>query len=427
MRGRGRLAVVALALSCLASGCGSSSEDGSNSEATTALEVVSWWTSGSEEQALSTVIDRYRSAHPGVTVTNATVAGGGGANAQVVLAERLLRGDQPDLWQTFPGGALGRYADQNQVRDVSTVYSSGLAAAVPKTILDGLTVDGKQYGVPTSAHRGNVLFYNRELLAEAGLTLPTDGYSGETFLDDLASLDQAGVTPLCLGAKDRFTTAALFENVLLGVVGTSGWDDIRADRFDWSSGPVREALDRFGTILDHADPEAGALSWDAATRKLADGGCAFQTLNDSALGELLKAGAVEGSDFGAVTYPGTEDAYMAVVDTFVVGRQAENQRNGLDFLAIIAAPETQLAFSKAKGSVPVRTDVDVSSLTPYQQGAAEALRTKTIAWSIVHGEATSPQFQSGFYDAVETYVRSRDPKAFSDTLIDAMRRQPPAK
>jgi glucose/mannose transport system substrate-binding protein len=39
----------------------------------------------------------------------------------------------------------------------------------------------------------------------------------------------------------------------------------------------------------------------------------------------------------------------------------------------------------------------------------------------------SPQFQQGFYDAVETYVRSRDPRAFSNTLTEAMSRQPPAK
>jgi glucose/mannose transport system substrate-binding protein len=77
--------------------------------------------------------------------------------------------------------------------------------------------------------------------------------------------------------------------------------------------------------------------------------------------------------------------------------------------------------------VPVRTDVDVSSLTPYQQSAAKALREETVLWSIVHGSATSPRFQQGFYDAVQTYVRSGDARAFTKTLSDAMGRQPPPK
>ena len=40
--------------------------------------------------------------------------------------------------------------------------------------------------------------------------------------------------------------------------------------------------------------------------------------------------------------------------------------------------------------------------------------------SIAHGEAMSPEFQEGFYDAVSTYVRTRNPDAFADDLEDAV-------
>jgi glucose/mannose transport system substrate-binding protein len=423
-----RRLAAALALTLIASAACTTDQTRSSSEPTTNLEVISWWTSGSEEQALNVLFDAYRKAHPDVTIVNATVAGGGGSNASVVLAQRLLRGDPPDSWQTFPGGALRQYAAQSQLSDVSSVIrDSGMAANMPKVVLDGLTVNGKQYGVPTSSHRGNVLFFNRKLLAKAGVADPAKGYTSETFVSDLAKLKAAGVTPLCLGAKDRFTTTALFENVLLGVVGADGWRQITADRFDWRGTKVRQALTQFGKILDYADPEAAGLSWDAATGKLASGGCAFETMNDSAYGELVKAGAKEGTDFGAIPYPGTDSNYVAVVDTFVRARQAKNGRNASDFLTVIAAPDVQAAFSKVKGSVPIRTDADISSLSPYQQSAAQALRSQTVLWSIVHGSAMSPQFQQGFYDAVEAYVRSRDARAFSNTLTDAMGRQPPAK
>jgi glucose/mannose transport system substrate-binding protein len=401
---------------------------GVSQRSATDLEVVSWWTSGSEKQGLTVLFDAYRAAHPGATVINGAVAGGGGSNAQVVLAQRLLSGNPPDVWQTFPGGALRAYVDQGQVADLSDLYGrGGLAAVLPEVIRDGLTVEGKQYGVPTSAHRGNMLFYNTALLAKAGVTQPGAGYLPPTFLDDLAKLDKAGITPLCLGAKDPFTTTALFENTLLSVVGADGWRRIAEDRFHWDSDSVAEALRRFGQILDYADPQAAALTWDAATKKLAAGECAFETLNDSAFGELVSAGAVDGKTFGEVPYPGTDGTYVAVVDTFVRARQSENARKASEFLAVLGSPETQLAFSKAKGSVPIRTDVDVSSLTPYQQSAAKALRSDTVLWSIVHGEAMRPQFQQGFYDAVATYVRSRDAKAFRTTLTDAMRRQAPPK
>ena len=298
---------------------------------------------------------------------------------------------------------------------------------LPKVIIDGLTIGGKQYGVPTSSHRGNMLFFNTKLLAKAGVDKPSSGYTTKQFLSDLGKLKSAGVTPLCLGAKDRFTTAALFENILLSEVGVDGWKKIASDRFDWGGSQVDQALEDLGTALDNADPEAAGLSWDAATKKLASGGCAFETLNDSAFGELEKVGAVDGTDFGEVPYPGTDGTYVAVVDTFVAAKKAKNAKNAPDFLAVIGTADTELAFSKAKGSVPLRSDVDVSTLTPYQQSAVKALRSDTVLWSIVHGEAMSPQFQQGFYDAVETYVRSRDAKAFSRTLTDAMGQQAPPK
>jgi glucose/mannose transport system substrate-binding protein len=427
-----RLVTLGLALTCSAAVLGSTaactSSGSADQRASSGLEVASWWTSGSEQQALTVLFDAYRAAHPGVAVTNGAVAGGGGSNAAVVLAQRLLSGNPPDVWQTFPGAALRAYADQDAVADVGGVYDrTGLAAALPPVIRDGLTVDGVRYGVPTSAHRGNMLFFNPALLARAGVAPPAAPYPPAAFEADLAKLRQAGITPLCLGAKDPFTTAALFENTLLGGVGAEGWGRIRADRFDWGSPAVDAALQRFGRLLDYADPQAAALTWDEATRKLAAGGCAFETLNDSAFGELITAGAVDGQTFGEVAYPGTDGNFVAVVDTFVQARQTPNARNASDFLAAVADPATQLAFSRAKGSVPIRTDVDVSSLSSYQQSAARELRDDTVLLSIVHGEAMPPRFQQGFYDAVETYVRSRDPKAFRATLTDAVSRQVPAK
>ena len=120
-------------------------------------------------------------------------------------------------------------------------------------------------------------------------------------------------------------------------------------------------------------------------------------------------------------FPGTDEQYLAVIDAFVVARDAVDGRNGLDYLQVVASPEATLKFNAIKGSVPVRTDVPVSSLSPYQQTAAQALRDKTFLLSIVHGEAMSPAFQQGFYDAIATYRSSHDPAVFAKTLADAVR------
>lgn len=421
----GLAATMALATGLAACGAPSSSPIDEDSNK---LELISWWTSGSEEQALNVLIDAFKTKYPDVDVENAPVVGGGGTNAQVVLAQRLLAGDPPDVWQTFPNGPVQAYVSQRQLADVTTVASeSGLSTHIPQVILDGLTVDGKLYGVPTSSHRGNVLFFNLDVLQKAGVAKPGNGYKATDWIADLKKVKDSGAVPLCLGAKDAFTTATLFENILLSVIGPEGWDQIAADRFDWRGPQVRVALGLFGEALDQADPAASGLSWDQATKKLGEGGCAFEVMNDSAYGELIKAGAIDGQTFGEVPFPGTESTYLAVVDTFVKARAAENGKNASEFLAVIADPTVQVNFSKIKGSVPVRTDADVSSLSSYQQSAAAALRDSRVLWSITHGSAMSPTFQQGFYSGVNAYVRTRDAKTFSSTLIETVAAAPPQR
>jgi glucose/mannose transport system substrate-binding protein len=411
-------AVAALALTSGA--CGGDSPT-SATTSTKQLEVVSWWTSGSEAAALDALFAAFRHSTPGVDVVNGAVAGGAGSNAIVELAKRLQSGNPPDVWQTFDGKSVQGYARRGVVRSVASVYDRGkLRASMSPTILRSVMRGGQPYGVPTGAHRSNVLWFNKRLLTRAGVTPPASGYTLAAFLGDLKKVKAAGATPLCLGARDRFTTVELFENTLLSSIGPRGWKDMVADDLHWRSGRVDAALKAFGAMLGYADPQANQLTWDGATRKLASRGCAFESMNDSAFGELVATGAREGKDFGVTAFPGTDGSFLAVVDVFVAATKAKNAKNALAFLGDISGPSTQLAFHKAKGSIPVIRGIDVSSLTPYQRASSKAFWASPALLSIAHGEAMSPAFQEGFYDAVSTYVRTRSADAFADDLEDAV-------
>ena len=411
------LAAVAI-LALVAGGC-TDNEPTSAATRTDDLEVVSWWTSGSEAAALDVLLTAFRTENPGVDPVNAAVAGGAGSQAIVALAKRLQKNDPPDVWQTFAGRAVQGYAERGVVRDVTSAFD---AAVMHPTIARSLLRDGRAYGVPTGAHRGNVLWFNVAALAKAGVAVPAAGYSLTALLGDLRRLKDSGVTPLCLGARDPFTTVELFENVLLSAIGVDGWRDLTGDTLDWRGSRVQAALRSFGELLGYADPRADGLTWDAAMKTLASGGCAFASMNDSAYGELVAGGGREGADFGVVPFPGTGGAFLAVVDVFVAATRADNARNALAFLTVIGRPAVQAAFSRAKGSVPVVRDVDVSALPAYQRAASADLWNLPVLMSVTHGQAMSPEFQEGFYDAVRTFVRTRDPGSFADTLEDAVAR-----
>jgi glucose/mannose transport system substrate-binding protein len=419
-RRRAAATATAAALALMLAACGDSAPTSATKD-TKQLEVVSWWTSGSEAAALHALLAAFRASHPGVHVVNAAVAGGAGSNARVNLAKRLQNDDAPDVWQTFAGKSVQGYARRDVVRSVAPIFARDhLRARMQPTIRRSLMRDGQPYGVPTGAHRGNVLWFNRRLLRRAGVTPPSTGYTVAAFMADLKKVKASGAVALCLGGKDRFTRAELLENTLLSSIGPDGWKDMVDDDLDWRGSQVHTALQRFGDMLGYSDPQASRLTWDQATKKLASGGCAFEAMNDSAFGELVRAGAREGRDFGSTAFPGTGDSFLAVVDVFVAATKAQNAKNALAFLGDISTPATQLAFHRAKGSVPVVRGVDVASLSAYQRASSKALWSSPVLLSVAHGEAMSPEFQEGFYDAIDTYVRTRSTDGFAKDLEDAV-------
>lgn len=396
----------------------SCSSDQQSGGETDALEVLSWWTSASEQPALDVLLDGFSAEHEGVNVTNSSVAGGSGSNAQVVLTSRLASGNPPDVWQTLSGGNVEAWVRAASIADVSALYTPEVTDALPDAVVDSMSVDGKQYGVPTGAHRANVLLANTAVLDELGITLPTDDTTLDEFLADIEKVSAAGATPMCLGGKDSFTVAGLFESVLLAHVGQDGWDRISNDRFNWSGDDVQAALADFGTIVDTVDPQSWSMTWDQAATSLAEGDCAFEQMNDSAYAELRAAYPDDAEDIIAVAFPGTSDTFLAVIDTFVQAKGTVNSANATAFQEAILDPTVQSDFSVVKGSIPVRLDADVSELDDEQLESVDAFRKLPILQSISYGELVSPAFQQGFFDAVDSFANSRDASSFAEILVD---------
>ena len=436
---------------------------GSTPTANGSIDVLSWWTSTSESSALNVLVDSYEKQNPGTSVDETAVVGGGGSQAHVVLATRIAHGDPPDVWQSLVGGNITAWHNAGAVGDVSSLFTDEVKAQLPENVLSSVSVDGKQYAAPLSAHRANVLMYNRDVLKGAGIAEPGEGYTLDQFLADLEALKAKGTTPLCIGGADSISTAGLFEAVLLATVGKEGWERIEADRFDWSGQEVQNALNTFGRLIDYTDATGKNNTWSEASGRLAAGECGFYQMNDSAFAEstaLNDSGAAPSagtnvdtpssgapsaganvdtpssadpsagtdtdapstgaSPVAATVFPGTEGMFLMVVDSFVVSSSTDNRDGANAFLTTALDPQVETDFCKVKGCVPVRNDADVSSLTPYQQQTADALRSQTVLNSISYGEVISPAMQDGFFQAVKNYIATRDAASFNRILTERL-------
>jgi glucose/mannose transport system substrate-binding protein len=382
------------------------------------LEVFSWWTSEGEHPALVALFDAFTASNPDVEIIDAGVAGGGGGPAQAVLQTRLQGNQPPDSWQSHPGRELvDQYVKVGYCEPITDLFASeGWNDAIPQGLIDQCSYEGEQYLVPVGVHRGNGLWYNKQVVADAGITIG-ETMTQEEFTAALATLQTAGVTGLALGDKDGFVPAQTFENHLLGALGPDKYSALFNMESDWSSDEVKGVMESFGTLLDNINDDHSALAWSDATALIIEGKAAFNTMGDWAYGEFVAKNVVD--QMGWVSYPGSAGSFVLVVDGFTKPKGAPNLDNAIAWLKTCGTVDAQAAFNPLKGSIPARTDVPTDGFSEYHQWSIASFAGDALVPSAAHGLATSPAFKQAFYDAAIAFVTDRDVETFASTLADA--------
>ena len=389
-----------------------------NAAASGKLEIFSWWTSGGEAAALDELFKAYKATYPSVEIVNAAVAGGGGSAAQAVLQTRLAGNNPPDSWQTHIGRELfDQYVAAGYTDPVTSLYTSqGWTSVVPKGLVDQVTQDGEQYAVPVGVHRGNDLWYNKQVLQEAGITVG-ETMSVDDFFKAADTLKAKGVPALGLGDKDPFVAPQTFENTLLGAIGPEKYMGLWDGSVAWDDPQVKDAMGTFGKMLGYVNDDHAALTWDGAVDLLIQGKVAFNTMGDWAYGEFVAKNVVD--NIGWVSHPGTQGSFVLVVDCFTLPKNAPDADNARNWLTVIGSKQAQEAFNPLKGSIPARTDIDKAKFSAYHQWSIDSFAKDTLVPSVAHGEAASPQFKQALYDATTSFVVDRDVDTFASTLADA--------
>ena len=158
------------------------------------------------------------------------------------------------------------------------VYSEyGFNDVFPQGVLDIVSYDGHPWSVPVNIHRSNVLWYNKAIFEEYGLTAPT---TWDEFIAVAETLKAAGITPLALGDNGPWAAAHLFETLLAGVLGPEAYTGLWNGATSWDDPKVTEALNTFRTVLNYVNEDHTALSWDQANQYVIDGTAAMTIMGD---------------------------------------------------------------------------------------------------------------------------------------------------
>ena len=387
--------------------------------ATSKLEIFSWWTAGGEAQGLQAVLNLFHKYYPDVQVINATVAGGAGSNAKAVLKTRMLGGNPPDSFQVHAGMELiDTYVIPGLMEPITKYLKEwGAYDKFPKAILDICSYKGEVYSVPMNVHRGNVVFYNKKIAKEIGMTTPPKTW--DEFMTYLYLAKSHGYTGLALGDKNKWTATHLFEDILLGKLGPAKYKGLWNGTTSFKDPAVLEALLTFKEALQYINPDHSALAWQDATRMVYDGKALANVMGDWAEGYLKSLGWKPGVDFGWFAVPETQNAFMVVSDTFGLPKGAPDKENALRWLKLISSVEAQDIFNPIKGSIPARLDANKSKYDVYLQWSMKDFATKALTPSIVHGSAAPEAFVTSLHDAINRFVTTKNVKQAWQDILNA--------
>jgi glucose/mannose transport system substrate-binding protein len=382
-------------------------------------EVLHWWTSAGESAAVKVFADQFTKAG-GTWVDNAIA---GGANARTAGINRMVGGNPPTMMQFNTGKQFDELVSNDLVRDVEAQAKAGKwRDLMPKPIVDATVREGKFYAVPVNIHGQNWLFYNTKVFADAGIEPP------KTFPELIASgekLKANGVIPLALGGQPNWEHN-LFRAVL---VGHGGADMFRAvygkrDPKILKDPKFKETVELFGKMRALVDPGSPGRNWNDATALVITNKAAMHFNGDWAKGEFTAAGQTAGKEYGCtligegggkLVIGGDVFVFPATKDKAVLATQDK-------LIEVLLDPTSQIEFNKKKGSIPVRMDVDVSSMDVCAQKSNAVL--KDPANQVEAMELLSPpNFSGAMQDAVTQYwnAPNMSADAFVEKVTAAMR------
>ena len=334
------------------------------------VEVIHFWTSESEAHALLVLAGALEQRH-GRWIDSPIV---GSDAATSVALNRINGGDPPAamLWEL--GNRVSALAAADMLNDMDSLAAEGRWSAVlPPLVLQHAMLGGHFMAVPVEIHGENWLWFNPQVLNEAHVQVPAHWSEFFAAGDKLLA---NGVVPLALGGQD-WQEVILFNTVLIDVGGADLYRDfyVRHDENAARSAAMQRALEIFGRLRRYVDRGSPGRSWNQATQMVITGRAAMQIMGDWAKREFTRAGLTPGAGFGCALAPGSSHNYILAVDGFVFPKTANSRKRAAqDLLAgTVMDPSVQVAFNRAKGSVPVRRDVALSDLDACGQIGARVM------------------------------------------------------
>lgn len=325
--------------------------------------------------------------------TGITVSYTGGPQVETRIETRVQAGDPPDIAQEGGLWNMQRYVENGLLLPIDEVIDRAtLEADFPAGVLSGVTIDDRVYGVPIAVNT-MMVWYNPAIY---------DGPNPPADWDELTEYVEAqvaeGASPWCMGMSSFSPATYFIENIFVKTYGAELLDAWAKGELPWTSDEVRDAFERYSSIIHGDGAVYGGVPGALSTGNAAAPGLLY---DEQAGCTLFHWGAFTGgilsnnfpdldpeSDIDFFELPAVDPAFADHQQLSGWTVYAFNDRPQVRaLLEYLASAEYQSLLANGGSWIMANQHVDVDVYpTAYMRSAAESLINSEAA-------AYGPMFQ----------------------------------
>ncbi|MET4800612.1 ABC transporter substrate-binding protein [Bradyrhizobium sp. LB11.1] len=376
------------------------------------LTAISQWSAGSDGAAITALGKKFEekggiwqhSPVPGFTT-----------EMMNKLRAQIIAGDPPACSQ-LKGPEIAAWSKIAPTVDLDAVVA---AAGYEKVVAPDLAKlhkpGGKWIALPLQIYSTNMQFLSKRGMDKAKADkIPVTWADFNALAEKMKS---AGMTyPLANGGT-RPDDGQKFEASLAGISPTAYRAAMmNLDKKALEGPEIKAAFAQTRKIADWCDPNVGAQPYATNLKRFVDGDMGMLIMGGWAQGVLKNAG-FKFDDYTITPGPSdnSKPVFLLNADAFIFWQRKEaDLQAGQTLMAqLVMDPAIQTMYSQITGSIPVRTDVDLSGegWSDGQRRTAAALKdavaSNQAVLSLAHNMAQENGLTAAMIDVITEYVKNK--------------------
>ena len=271
--------------------------------------------------------------------------------AMTILKTRFVREDYPDIVGIGGDINYSNFLDADLFMDISDF--EGLAEVKPSYLdmleeLEFIPTEGT-YALPYAANAAGIL-YNRDMFEEHGWTVPQ---TWSEFLGLCEEIQGSGIQPLYLGYKDTWTCLAPWNALAVGLADSDTCSQVNMGSTTFEAA-YRETAEKIRTLLDYAEPNPYAYSYNDACTAFARGETAMYTIGSYAIPQIKSVNP--DMNIGSFVFPANENEADNLLNSgidlqFCVMKESKNKDAVYEVLRFLYEDETIQIYLDDQGGI----------------------------------------------------------------------------